>query len=227
MVAGRRVDGLILSRARLNDARIRYLAETAMPFVVFGRTQSDVDYVYIDVDGVKAQAEMTEHFIGLGHSRIAYVTPPSYLTFSQLRLQGFQDVMARHGLTLPAAYIVEGDLTESGGYQAAERLLALSPPPTAIMTGNDLMAFGVMSLAQSRGLRIGDDLAVGGFDDIPAAEHVHPGLTTVHQPIYQIGQQLTHTLLQMIAGSPPAQRGRLIPPQLIIRGSSGVSRPSR
>jgi len=83
----------------------------------------------------------------------------------------------------------------------------------------------VMSLAQSRGWRVGDDLAVGGFDDIPAAEHVHPGLTTVHQPIYQIGQQLTRTLLDMIAGQPLEAVGVLMPPQLIPRGSSGHVRP--
>jgi LacI family transcriptional regulator len=221
IVAGRRVDGLILSRVRMDDARIQYLSETSMPFVVFGRTHSPIDYVYIDVDGVQAQAELTEHFIKLGHQRIAYITPPQYLTFSHLRLQGFHEAMMRHDLNIPSEYIVEGDLTETGGYQAAERLLALPVPPTAVMTGNDHMAFGVMSLAQSRGLRLGTDLAIGGFDDIPAAAHVHPGLTTVHQPIYQIGQQLTSTLLHIIDGKPLQQRGTLMPYTLIVRGSSG------
>ena len=221
MVAGRRVDGLILSRARIDDARIQYLSQTSMPFVVFGRTQSPVDYVYTDVDGLQGQAELTEHFIDLGHTRIAYIAPPLYLTFSQFRLQGFQETMSQHDLQVQSDYILEGDLTETSGYLAAEKLLDLPNPPTAIMTGNDLMAFGVMSLAQSRGLRVGDDLAVGGFDDIPAAEHVHPGLTTVHQPIYQIGQQLARTLLDMIAGQPLEAPGILMRPELIIRGSSG------
>lgn len=224
IVAGRRVDGLILARARLDDARIQYLSQTQMPFVVFGRTQSPLDYVYVDVDGVTGQAQLTEHFIQRGHTRIAYITPPQYLTFSRFRRQGFCDTMARHGLDVPDEYILEADLTETGGYQAAEKLLSLDTPPTAIMTGNDLMAFGVMNAAQSRGLTIGQDLAVGGFDDIPAAEHVYPGLTTVHQPIYQIGQQLTHALLQLINGNPPQQRGLLIPPELIVRSSSGVER---
>jgi LacI family transcriptional regulator len=224
MVAGRRVDGLILARARIDDARIQFLSQTQMPFVVFGRTQKNIDYVYVDVDGVTGQSELTEHFIQRGHTRIAYITPPQYLTFSQFRLQGFRDTMARHGLSISPEYILEADLTETGGYQAAEKLLNLDTPPTAIMTGNDLMAFGVMNAAHNSGLRIGHDLAVGGFDDIPAAEHVHPGLTTVHQPIYQIGQQLTHALLQLINQNPPEQRGLLIPPELIVRGSSGTMR---
>jgi LacI family transcriptional regulator len=225
MVAGRRVDGLILSRARIDDARIQYLAQTPMPFVVFGRTQSPVDYVYTDVDGLQGQTALTEHFIGLGHTRIAYIAPPLYLTFSQFRIHGFQEAMSRHSLQVQPEYILEGDLTETSGYLAAEKLLDLPNPPTAIMTGNDLMAFGVMSLAQSRGLRVGVDLSVGGFDDIPAAEHIHPGLTTVHQPIYQIGQQLTRTLLTIIAGKPLETQGVLMPPQLITRGSSGHVRP--
>jgi LacI family transcriptional regulator len=221
MVAGRRVDGLILSRVRMNDTRIQYLSATSMPFVVFGRTRSLGDYVYIDVDGVQAQAELTEHFIQQGHRRIAYITPPQYLTFSQLRLQGFQQAMAHHDLPVIPEYIIEGELTEVSGYQATARLLELPVPPTAIMTGNDLMAFGVMNLAQNRGLRVGIDLAVGGFDDIPAAAYVHPGLTTIHQPIYQIGQQLTHTLLDLIAGKPLQQHGVLMPYTLVVRGSSG------
>lgn len=224
MVAGRRVDGLILSRARIDDARIHYLVHTAMPFVVFGRTLAQLNYVYVDVDGVQGQAELTEHFIQLGHTRIAYITPPQYLMFSQLRLQGFREAMARHSLNVPSEYVVEGDLTEAGGYQAAEKLLNLPQAPTAVMTGNDLMALGVMSLAQGRGLRIGDDLAVGGFDDIPSAEHVHPSLTTIRQPIFEIGQRLTQTLLRMIQGHPPENPAVLLKPELIVRASSRLHR---
>jgi LacI family transcriptional regulator len=201
------------------------LQQMKMPFVVFGRTGDKVhDYVYIDVDGQAGQREITRHFIELGHRRIAYISPPQYLTFSKLRIQGFYDALQNAGLSVPEAYLIEGDLTETGGYQAADSLLNLPEPPTAIMTGNDSMALGVMSQIQNRGLRVGEDVAVGGFDDTPAAEHVHPGLTTIHQPIYQIGQQLAQTLLQMIAGNPPEHEGVLLIPQIIIRGSSGSVR---
>jgi LacI family transcriptional regulator len=225
LVAGRRVDGLILSRVRMEDARIAYLAQTDMPFVVFGRTSGQKhDYVYIDVDGLVGQRELTQHFIELGHQHIAYITPPQYLTFSQLRVQGFHQAMENRGYHIPHDYVLEGNMTETDGYQAADALLNLPNAPTAIMTGNDLMALGVMSQIQGRGLRVGDEIAVGGFDDIPAAEHIHPGLTTLHQPIYQIGQQLAQTLLQMIAGNPPEQSETLMPPRLIVRGSSGPTR---
>jgi LacI family transcriptional regulator len=220
MISSRRVDGFILSRVRMNDARIEFLLREKMPFVVFGRTQSSQEYVFIDVDGEAGQRELTKHLLDVGHERIAYITPPQNLTFTQLRVRGFHQAMSARALGVPPQYLIEGDLTEAGGYRAAEALLTLAEPPSAIMTGNDLMAFGVMSLIQSRGLRVGVDIAVGGFDDIPAAEHVHPGLTTIHQPIYQIGQQVTRLLLDMIAGNPPEQSGTLLLPRLIVRGST-------
>lgn len=223
LVAGRRVDGIILSRIRQEDARIPFLSEMKMPFVVFGRTnEKSHSYVYIDVDGQKGQRELTKHFIELGHKRIAYVSPPQDMTFSKLRIQGFYETMEEAGLAIPNDYLIEGDLSETSGYRAAQVLLKLPQKPSAIMTGNDSMALGVMSYIQQCGLRVGEEIAVGGFDDIPAAEHVHPGLTTIRQPIYQIGEQLTQTLLNMIAGIEPKDIGVLLDPELIIRGSSGI-----
>jgi DNA-binding LacI/PurR family transcriptional regulator len=92
------------------------------------------------------------------------------------------------------------------------------------MTGNDVAAFGVMRAIQERGLTVGEDVAVGGFDDIPAAEYIHPGLTTIHQPIFEIGQQLMTLLLQLLNNETVATRAHLIDPELVIRSSSGSQR---
>lgn len=225
MVAGRRVDGMVLVRTRRDDPRINYLVKTSMPFVVYGRTHTENDYVHIDIDGVTGQRVLTQHFIDLGHRQIAYITAPQNLMFSYYRIQGFREAMTSSDLSVDARYVIEGEeLTERAGRQAAHSLLNLENPPTAIMTGNDLMAFGVMSAIQERGMRVGHDVAVGGFDDVPAAEHIHPGLTTVHQPIYEIGQQLTRMLLDLITGKEVADHAILIEPTLIIRASSGSSR---
>jgi LacI family transcriptional regulator len=132
--------------------------------------------------------------------------------------------MTRHNLPVDNKLIVHGDLTERGGYTAAQRLLEVSDRPTAIMTGNDLMAFGAMRAIEERGLKVGDDIAVGGFDDIPLAELVHPTLTTLRQPIYEIGRRLASTLVHMLAGEEIPDRAILLRPELIIRESSGVSR---
>lgn len=224
IVSRNRVDGLVLARIRRQDPRIEYLQQTSTPFVTFGRTDQATGYTYIDVDGIAGQAALTEHFITLGHRRIAYIAPPLHLMFAEYRLQGYKQALERSGIVVDPALIIPGDLSEGSGREIADSLLDLPQPPTAIMTGNDLMAFGVMSALQARGLRIGEDVAVGGFDDVPSAEHFHPGLTTVHQPIYEIGQQLTQLLLKMIAGQSPAITQHLVEPQVIIRNSSGPKR---
>lgn len=222
MVAGRRVDGLVLARTRQNDPRIEYLLTTQMPFVVFGRSDNSQDYVHIDVDGVAGQRALTEHFINLGHRRIAYIAPPQNLMFARFRLQGFQEAMEQHNIPVDPQLIAEGTLTERSGYEIAEYLLSLPDPPTVIMTGDDAMAFGVMSAIQNRGLQVGDDIAVGGFDNVPLAEHIPPGLTTVHHPIFEIGQQLIEILLQLVDGKALADRAILVEPQIVVRGSSGL-----
>lgn len=224
MVAGRRVDGLILMRARYADERIAYLSQTDMPFVVYGRTTSTDSYLYIDVDGVAGQQAITRHVIELGHQRIAYITAPQNLMFARFRLQGFQQAMQQADLPIDEELIVEGDLTERGGMALARHLLGLPAPPTAILTGNDSMAFGVMSAIQERGLQVGRDIAVGGFDDVPLAEHIHPGLTTIHQPIHEAGQRVTQIILRKISGQSVEDCTALITPELIIRASSGPRR---
>ncbi len=226
LVSRGRVDGLVLARTSRDDARIAYLLETTTPFVVFGRTAFD-GFPYIDVDGVAGQCALTEHFIALGHRRIAYICPPAHLMFAEYRLEGFRAAMQRHNIPLDPSLIVHGDLTEKSGRELAHHLLSLPHPPTAIMAGNDLMAFGVMSAVQAHGLRVGDDVAVGGFDDVPLAEYIHPGLTTIRQPIYEIGERLTEMLLRMLAGDTLTERAVLLKPELIVRASSGPPRVSQ
>jgi LacI family transcriptional regulator len=223
VVAGRRVDGLIVLRTRYEDARISYLSKAEMPFVMFGRTASDVGHTYVDVDGIAGQAALTEHFIALGHRHIAYISPTTDLMFARYRQEGFRQAMAAHSLPIDERMIVEADLTEAGGRTAALHLLQTAHP-TAIMTGNDLVALGVMGAIHSCGLAVGTDVAVGGFDDIPSAEHVRPSLTTVRQPIYEIGRQVTQMLFALIDGHELASSAVLLSPSLIIRESSGSRR---
>jgi LacI family transcriptional regulator len=214
------VDGLILMRVGMHDPRIEYLAKTRLPFAAFGRTTSIEDYLHIDVDGIAGQASLTQHLIDMGHERIAYVTPPGNLMFTHYRQQGFTEAMTRRGLTVDERLILEGDLTEVSGWAAGHTLLEQPNRPTAIMAGNDSMAIGVMKAIQERGLRVGHDIAVGGYDDIPPAAHLHPGLTTIRQPIFEIGQKLTEMLLDRIAGRDILSPRVLITPELLVREST-------
>ena len=217
------VDGLIIVRTRENDERIRHLSEQTFPFVSFGRTDLDADYPFVDEDSVAGMRQVTEHFIELGHRRIGFIMPPAELMFSNLRRLGYQQAMADRGLAVEPDWIVEGNLTQRGGAEVVDRLLALQPRLTAIICGNDLMAIGAMNRIQQQGLEVGKDMAIAGFDDIPTAAYTTPSLTTVAQPIYEIGWQTCEMLIDLINGRSLQNRQVLLTPKLVIRASSGTA----
>ena len=131
--------------------------------------------------------------------------------------------MAAHTLPVEPSWRESGDLTEREGYAAGCRLLDGARRPTAIIAGNDLMAIGAMRAAHERGLRVGRDLSVVGFDDITWAEHANPPLTTMRQPIYEMGRRVCRMLIQILSGQPLGKEGCqvLFEPELVIRASSG------
>jgi LacI family transcriptional regulator len=136
---------------------------------------------------------------------------------------GYQDGLAAAGLPYRNDYVTHGDLQRGGGFEKTNALLDAHPEITAIVAANDLMALGAMSAVQQRGLRVGVDISVTGFDDIPAAEYAHPPLTTVHQPIYQIGQRLVNLLDNLILGEASLETQLLLSSKLMIRASTGIS----
>jgi LacI family transcriptional regulator len=143
--------------------------------------------------------------------------------FTVYRRAGFHRAMKACGLGVEGEWEGTADLTERGGYAVATRLLTAPQRPTAIVACNDLMAIGAMRAAREQGLRVGQDLSVVGFDDIPAAEHTHPPLTTVRQPIYEIGQRVCRMLAQVLAGEQltTEEHQVLLKPELVIRDSTG------
>jgi len=220
-VMGRRVDGMLITRTRLHDRRIAYLLEKNFPFVAFGRTQTNGDFCFVDVNSEEGIREVTSYLIARGHRRVAIILPPENLMFTSYRRLGFRRALEESGLELVEELVEIGDLTERGGYEAAQRLLSLSSPPTAIVACNDLMALGAIRAARERGLIVGEDIAITGFDDIPLAEHAIPPLTTVRQPIYEIGCRICQMLVHLLEGNPLPERQVILTPELVIRESSG------
>ncbi len=216
-----RVDGMIVVRTRHNDPRIAFLVENKFPFVAFGSCDEGFDFPFVDVDGEYGTRLAVEHLIGLGHRRIAYLTGPKELTFSTHRLCGFLDAMRGKNVPIRDEWVLEGKLTESSGHELAEKLLDSTPRPTAIIAANDLMALGAMAAVQERGLQVGGNVSVVGFDDIPLAAYSHPALTTVHQPIYHIATMVTAMLVQILKEEPLKERVRWIRPHLVVRKSTG------
>ena len=222
IVKGHRVDGIVVARTRCDDERIAYLVSEGFPLVAFGRTASDLDFPYLDVDGEKGVCEAVKYLTNLGHRRIGFISPSLYLMFAEHRLAGYERALQDSGLEFDPALVIEGNLTQARGHQRMEQLLDLEEPPTAVVTGNDLMAFGAMEAAQERGLVVGRDVAVIGFDDVPLAAYFHPTLTTIRQPIYDIGKMLSQTLIEIVQGEELAERQIILQPELVIRESSGV-----
>lgn len=224
MAEGRLVDGLLVVRTRARDARIDYLSKRDFPFVAFGRSDLGVDFCYLDENGFRGMELVGQHLIALGHERLGYISAPTNLMFCADRRAGLAAVLQRHGVTVPPPYAIIADLTQQGGFAAMNQLLDLPTPPTAVVAFNDLMALGAISAAQARGLVVGRDVAITGFDDIPLAEHSHPPLTTVHQPIYDIGSRICNMLIHVIQGKELADPHVLLQPRLVIRESSGPAR---
>ncbi len=229
VVGGNRVDGMILARTRQGDERIAYLQQLSHPFVVNGRGAPGErnDFPFIDVDSQTGIAAIVQHLVGLGHENIGLILPPPEMAFTEYRHRGYQDGLAAAGLAYRGDYVVTGDLQRTGGYQQTNLLLDAHPEITAIAACNDLMALGAIHAAHERGLQVGVDLSITGFDDIPVAEYAHPPLTTVHQPIYEIGRRLTDLLINLIMGEAQEETHILLSSSLIVRASTGHRRGGR
>jgi DNA-binding LacI/PurR family transcriptional regulator len=223
MLTGR-VDGFILSETNRDDPRVRYLRDHDFPFVAFGRANEEWDFPYVDVDNAAGTRMAVEHLVELGHRRIAVIAWPEDSLTGSYRLQGYLEGMAAVGLPVDPAWIVRTEHSEAAGRQAMRALMALPPDhrPTAVVTMSDLMAIGAMNALYEACLQPGRDVSVVGFDDVPMAQYLRPPLTTVRQPIAEVGAKVVEMLLRLIRGEPLPERRVLLPPRLIVRESSGM-----
>lgn len=226
IAGGNRVDGMIIARLNVNDTRVAYLQKIKHPFIVYGRRAPGEasDFPYIDVDSYSGMMTLTQHFIDLGHRHIGFLSSPASMTFTPYRLNGYRDALRAAGLPVRETYIAYSALNRSAGRAAAATLLDRHPGISAMIACTDAIALGAMTELQARGLTPGSDIAVAGYDDIPAAQHATPPLTTLRQPIYQIGEMLTERLICQIHDDPTMRDPLLIQPELIIRASSGGAR---
>jgi len=228
MVGGRQVAGVIVTGIRHNDPRIAYLSAKAFPFVVLGRPEhlEREDFPYIDVDGARATDEAVQHLIDLGWRRIAFIGLSAELICADDRLAGYRRALERNGLAYDPRLVVNMHTTEEAGHRAMARFLALDEPPDAVLACSDELALGAMHAAQEQGLVVGQDIGVIGFDDIPSAAYCRPPLTTIRQPMYEIGTRLCRMLIQIIEGKEPEERQVILPPTLVVRQSCGAHRRS-
>ncbi len=223
LMLSQRVDGFVLSDTNVDDVRIRCLLERDFPFVTFGRANADWDFPYVDVDGEAGIYEAMQHLLALGHRRIGFVTWPEGSLVGLHRYQGYVRALEEVGLARDPAWVARAANAEADAREAAARLLVLPEGrrPTAIVAVSDLMALGVMHALYACGLRPGTDVAVVGYDDIPTAQYLQPPLSSVRQPIAEVGERVVEMLLKIVAGEPLEERRVLLNPELIVRASSG------
>jgi LacI family transcriptional regulator len=173
----------------------------------------------VDSDNFRGAATATRHLLDLGHRRIGFLAGRPDLESARQRERGFRHAMAEAGIDVDPDLVVVGDYTPEGADEPAHRLLGMDEPPTAIFAANDLSAIETIEVAQSRGLRVPDDVSVVGFDNVPESALVDPPLTTIDQSIQQMGFEAVRLLIEMIdePERPPVQV--TLPTELVVRQS--------
>ena len=217
-----RVDGFVLSSVNYNDPRIKFLLERNFPFVAFGRSNPELDFSYVDIDGFDGLRQAMQHLLARGHQRIAAIAWPEDSRVGNERMRGYFESMKAAGLKVRAGWVERGQGTFEFGRAAAARLLKLpaADRPTAIVTLNDTQAIGALHTARDQGLIVGRNLAIIGFDDAPMSQYLYPSLTTVQQPIHEVGRKCVEILVSLLKGEEPVERHVLVTPKLILRASA-------
>lgn len=237
LLAQRAVDGFVLADTIVADPRPGWLTEQGVPFVAFGRSWSGPDQGrWVDVDGAAGTTEAVEHLHALGHRRIAFIGWPEGSGVGDDRVAGYTAACLRLGLD-PRVVRAEGGV-DTGRALAAALLDGAgggdeggdgggAEPPTALVCVSDESAYGALRAVADRGLRPGEDVAVVGFDDTPAARLPGVDLTSLSQPIEQIGRETVLMLLALLGAVelPPGPEHRLLRPSLVVRASSRPAGP--
>jgi LacI family transcriptional regulator len=217
-----RVDGLLVMSPHADAAFLRQNLPVGLPTVLMNTALDGDDYAALSVDNTGGSRLVVEHLLGAGCRRIAFIQGPAKNHDVAEREQGYRDTLAAHGCQ---AIVLPGDFNEESGYRAGQQLVAMRPRPDAVFAANDMMAIGCMAAIREAGLRIPEDIAVAGFDDVPMARYVSPALTTVRVRIAELGKAALEQLAEQIEqGHHDAPHGQVrVAADLVTRASSARS----
>ena len=217
---GGRVDGVLLMSVRAEDRLPDMLADAGLPTVLLGRRSGDEQVTSVDADNVGGAREAVAHLVRGGRRSIATITGPLDMYVAQCRLRGYRQALADAGLPADPSWTVEGDFTEASGRRAMTELLDRHPDVDAVLAASDTMAAAALSVLRAAGRRVPDDVAVIGFDDFHLAQHTDPPLTTVRQPLEEIGRTMVRLLLEEMEQPEVAWRHVLLRTRLVVRQSA-------
>jgi LacI family transcriptional regulator len=224
------------------------LRDHGLPLVVIDDQGPLIDLPWVGIDNREAAYRATRHLIELGHRRIAHIQGPLEHRCTDERFEGYSQALQEAGIPLDPKLVLVGGFVIEGGRDCAESLFALSPSeqPSAIFSSNDLMAYGIIDVAEKHGIRIPDDVAIMGFDDMPLSAYIKPGLTTISQPFNAIGETAVELLLSFVdpqftfpdaAIAQPSALAEIqsevqlpircqLPTRLVVRESCGAAQPA-
>lgn len=210
------VDGVIITADRKEDSFAEQLLAHDVPLVFIGKPEKDLDVPYVNVDNYAGGYMATQHLISRNRRRIATIMV-GHNTAGEDRFTGYCQALQEANIEYDRSLIVEGDFSQESGYEAMKRLLPEAPD--AVFVASDLMAVGAQRAIREAGLRIPDDIAMVGFDDLPQATYAEVPLTTIRQPIERMGPVAIDLLQAVIAQKPDVIKTHIMPVELIVRSS--------
>lgn len=219
-----RVDGLVVMAPKVEARVLENLLPQKVPVVLLNSTDDGLEHLSLRIDSFGGALALVSHLVAHGHERIAIINGPAENFDAQERLRGYRMALKEAGLPLDGRLEVAGDFTGSGGFRAANDLLAVVPGPTAIFAANDAMAVGVLSALRAAGVAVPEEMALAGFDDVASTQYTIPALTTVHGPITELGARAVARLADRLAGvgvKDEAAQQEMLPATLVLRRSCG------
>ena len=198
MLATNMAVGLLALLHTQSPQHLVELHERGLPVVLINHVASRANLPWVGIDNAAAASVAVRHLLDLGHRRIGCILGLPEIPCTHDRYQGYCQALHEAGLEVDPALVLQGDYTCEGGRHCARQFFAMDTPPTAIFASNDLTAYGVLQAAEEQGIRIPEDVALVGFDDIPPSAHVQPPLTTIHHPFKEMGRHAAQLLLTLI-----------------------------
>lgn len=216
---GGRVDGIILMYSKVDDIILEAVKKMNIPFVMIGRPPEGENCDYVDNNNVEVAYQATEYLILNGHKRIGLINGSPNLVVSIDRFEGYKRALEKYNIPLDYSIITSSEFVQEGGYKGMKQILKNPNKPTAIITTDDLMAFGALRAAKDLGVKVPHDISIMSFNNIPLAEFATPPLTSVDINAYELGYQAANIVMDKIKGKHVKRVKKILNAQIIYRMS--------
>ncbi len=227
LAASKRVDAVIVHSPTMEDDRIEFLTQLGLPFILHGRTHSDIPHHFMDIDNFGAIHQATAYLADLGHKRIAFINGLKGRTFAEHRDEGYRKALTERGLPVDDTLLGNGDFTDEMGFRLMGGFLELADRPTAVIAGSMMSALGAMRAVRTAGLQLGEDVSLIAHDDVfpyISADNMAPTLSTTRSSIRAAGVRIGEMLHEILAGKNDGYFSDVWPVELVLRNSTGPAR---